>query len=209
MFSDIILSPYIVSALIGATITVLGWMTSGVMRRRETARMRAERRDDMQKAIYAEIRAYVAILERDSLDYFGPQVVKRIREQDFVPFLAKENHSIIFLALLQDIHILPLETIDIITVYYQTVGAISDIILDMRADSYKALSSDRRAVIYEDYISMKKFALEIGRDAMERIQIYSKGGKEAVQQWDRTKLDSHNERELHEVKKWITHNKNQ
>ena len=128
----------------------------------------------MQIAVAAEIRAYVAALERDDLDAFGAAMAARILEAGegegaFVPFIPAERNDTVFRALLPEVQVLPEGVIDSVVLYYQQITAIGALIEDMRSDRFAALEARRRADVYESYVSMKREALRMGRAALEDL----------------------------------------
>ena len=129
----------------------------------------------MQIALAAEIRAYVAVLERDDPAAYGAAMGARIRdagdgEGRFTPFILQERNDTVFMALLPDIQMVAERAVDDVVVYYQQIVAIAALAEDMRSDGYARLEAERRAAIYADYISMKVEALRLGRQALAGLE---------------------------------------
>ena len=61
------LNPTVQAALVAATVAVGGWVYNGRQNRRLANQIRAERVDDIQRAVLAEIRAHVVALENQQL----------------------------------------------------------------------------------------------------------------------------------------------
>ncbi|GGE34614.1 hypothetical protein GCM10011360_23110 [Primorskyibacter flagellatus] len=169
-------------AVIAGAFVALGWMVNGWQNRRRDATLRAERLRDMHRALFAEIGAHLATLDTaDELDRYGSEMAARIEsEADFVPFIPVEHNDRVFEAAIDQIHILPRSSIDPVVAYYSQIRAIATLVGDMRGPGFAALSPQRRAAIYRDYIAMKKQASAFGHHALRIIDAYSKGGKPAA-----------------------------
>ena len=61
------LSPQVAQAIIAGLFLAIGWWVNGAQNRRRDAMLRAERVRDVQRAVFAEIRAYLAMLRRGDL----------------------------------------------------------------------------------------------------------------------------------------------
>ncbi len=173
-------------AVVGGGFVALSWLLNGWRNRRDAQRGRAERLRDVHKAIYAEIKAYVVVLNRDDLDDYAQAMVARMRQGEpgggeFIPFIPIERNETVFRAIVGEIHVLPRATIDSVVLYYSQLEAISALVEDMRSDAFVAIGVERRVKMYLDYINMKKMALEIGEVCLEVIAAYASGGKDAAQ----------------------------
>lgn len=165
-------------AVIAGAFIGLGWFVNGWLNRRDVAALRREKLRDMHRAIYAEIGNYLANLvsELQSGDY-PEELLERVRsDPGFVPFIPREQNDVVFMTLLAEIHVLPRQTIDPIVAYYSQLHAISALVDDMRGDTFKQMTPERRSAIYADYIEMKKQALAFGRYALAMITAYAEGG---------------------------------
>ncbi|MEM1314923.1 MAG: hypothetical protein AAGI51_10240 [Pseudomonadota bacterium] len=159
--------PAVVAALVAAAIT---WGREAYLDRTR----RRERVRDVQIALAAEIRAYVAVLERDDPAVYGAAMGARIREAGdgegrFTPFILRERNDTVFNALLPEIQMVPEGAVDDVVVYYQQTVAIAALAEDMRTEAYGALEAERRAAIYADYTSMKVEALRLGKAALASL----------------------------------------
>ncbi len=174
-----------IAALIGAVVVLAGWLFTSYRERRQREGLRAERIRDVQRALYAEIRAYVALLQRDELDTYREDMIEKMRGKDgkgrdFIPLIPHERNDTIFKAIVNEIHILPRSSIDPVALYYSQLAAISTMIDDLRSPEFKDMDRGRRIQMYSDYIDMKKEALALGEEAMLMIATYAKGGREAI-----------------------------
>ncbi len=182
------IDPRIWQAIIAGLFVAMGWLVNGWQSRRHQDRLRRERVNDVQRALYAEIRAYVAVLERDGFaENTAPEYTRdmaaRIRgEPDFFPLIPHERNRTIFSAVISDIHVLPRAVVDPVAVYYSQLVAIETMIRDLRGLDKAKIGAERAARIYEDYVSMKTEALVLGRDAMLMMGGYLSGGAARVRQ---------------------------
>lgn len=162
------------AAFIAAAVAMIGWIYNHWRERREERRRRREKTRDFQKALFAEITAYVGTLEDDDLISYRDAMVKKMEkgttQKPFIPFVPMEKNDTIFMALVSDIHILPRSVIDPVVLYYSQLVAIQVMVTDIRSEGYAKLEKPRRIAMYEDYIAMKKRALTLGKDALSEIK---------------------------------------
>ncbi len=183
-----VIDPRIWQAVIAGLFVAMGWVVNGWQSRRHQDRLRRERVNDVQRALYAEIRAYVAVLERDgfaegSAPAYAREMAARIRaEADFFPLIPHERNRTIFSAVVGDIHVLPRAVVDPVAVYYSQLVAIETMIRDLRSLDKDRIGAERAARVYEDYVAMKTEALVLGRDAMLMMGGFLSGGAERVRQ---------------------------
>lgn len=167
---DQILAPPAQQAVIAGLFLSAGWWVVAWQGRRRDAKLRAERVRDVQRAIFAEIRAYVTALRDDDLATYGEAMARRIEgEAGFLPIIPTEANDAIFRAIIADIHILPRDTIDPIVVYYGQLNAIGASIADLRALDPDRVSTAEAAQLYRDYVAFKRGALGAGLAAMQAI----------------------------------------
>lgn len=174
-----------ISAFIGAIVVLVGWFFTFYRERSARRSNRNERIRDVQRALFAEIRAYLAVLKRDHLDLYRTDMIARMRGKDgngkaFIPLIPTERNDTIFRAIVADIHILPRSSIDPVALYYSQLAAISALIADLRSPEYREMDTERRIRMYSDYIDMKKEAIVLGDEAMLMIATYAAGGQKAV-----------------------------
>lgn len=170
-WSAAILDPRVTQALIAGAFVALGWVVNGRANRRRAAELRAKRVRDMQRAVFAEIRAYLAVLERDHLAEYGARIATRIEaEPDYFPVIPTEHNDAIFRALVSEIHVLPRDVIDPVVLYYSQINAIGAMIEDLRSLQKPQIGAMRAAAMYRDYIAMKLGAMELGEAALGAIR---------------------------------------
>lgn len=168
---DPYVSPQAQQAIIAGLFVAIGWWVVAFQNRKRAADLRAERVRDVQRALFAEIRAYLAVLRRDDVAAYGAGIVERIlTEPAFFPFIPTERNDAIFRAIVGEIHVLPRDTVDPVVLYYSQLNAISAMIEDLRGLDVASIGPKRAAGMYRDYISMKVEAIEMGDNALEAIR---------------------------------------
>lgn len=168
---DQYLSPQAQQAVIAGLFLAVGWWVVAFQNRRRDANLRAERVRDVQRAVFAEIRAYLAVLRRDNVGEYGARIRDRIlTEPGFFPVIPTEHNDAVFRAIIGDIHVLPRDTVDPVVLYYSQLNAIGAMIKDLRELDVAKIGPERAAGMYGDYISMKIEALELGDTALEAIR---------------------------------------
>lgn len=192
---DPYLSPQAQQAVIAGAFLAVGWWVVAFQNRRRDATLRAERVRDVQRAIYAEIRAYLAVLQRDNVGEYGAAIRQRIlTEPGYFPVIPTEHNDAVFRAIIGDIHVLPRDTVDPVVLYYSQLNAIAAMISDLRVLDVARIGAERAAGMYQDYISMKIEALELGEQALTAIRANldgrGKGGRGSISSpaWGRSGL---------------------
>lgn len=172
----------LLQAMVAGLIIAMGWLTTAIFGELEKARTKAERLRDYHKAIYAEIRDALATLYSDGeADAQAEALVARMKADDtFVPFVAREQHDRVYSALIEEIEVLPRQTIDAIVAYYSLIGSVASMNEDLRGARYADLPQERRALIYEDYISMRRRAYQYGLFCLELIAAYANDGAQGA-----------------------------
>ncbi|MDO5622676.1 MAG: hypothetical protein Q4G24_14545 [Paracoccus sp. (in: a-proteobacteria)] len=167
---DHILAPSAQASLIAGLFLAAGWWVVAFQGAKRDRKHRAERVRDVQRALFAEIRAYVAALRRDDLTEYGEEILQRIEtEADYFPAIPTEANDAIFRAIISDIHVLPRDTIDPLVLYYSQLNAISAMIADLRMLDRASVATEQAAGLYRDFLAMKTEALILGEQAMAAI----------------------------------------
>lgn len=129
--------------------------------------LRRDRVNDMQRALLAEIRAHVVVLERQIQDSPYESVMQRMVSEGYAPILPHSANDQIFRAVVNDVHMLPVFTIDSVVRYYRLLTVRSalgqDILRLMTAEP------DRAIAIFLDYIAIESETLQTGREAVESL----------------------------------------
>lgn len=168
---DPYVSPQAQQAIIAGLFVAIGWWVVAFQNRRRAAELRAERVRDVQRALFAEIRAYLAVLRRDDVAAYGARIMERIlNEPGYFPVIPTERNDAIFRAIVGEIHVLPRDTVDPVVLYYSQLNAIAAMIDDLRVLDVAKIGPERAAGMYRDYISMKVEAIEMGDNALEAIR---------------------------------------
>ncbi len=175
--------PRLWQALIAGLVIATGWLTTAIFAETGKRRTKAERLRDYHKALYAEIGNALRALwdEGQSEDHVAGIIARMKSDEGFVPFIPQEQHDRVYLAILDEIEVLPRQTIDAIVAYYSQMAALGHMVEDMRGEVFRAsLSQDRRIAMYEDYSSMRRQAFILGQYALELIRAYASGGAGAA-----------------------------
>lgn len=168
------IDPRIWQAIIAGLFVAVGWIVNGAQNRRAAARLRREQREDVQRALVAEIKHYLEVLETEDVDAAWAAMQPRIAA-GYVPFLPTEANDMVFQSVLDNIHILPKTVIDPVVKYYSQLKAIEMQIGDSRlsafVDGTDADSRARREAVYEEYLGMKARARKYAYDALAEMGV--------------------------------------
>lgn len=173
------LNPTVQAALVAATVAVGGWVYNGRQNRRLATQVRAERVDDIQRAVLAEIRAHVVALENQQLSPDEQRdLTLRVRQGGYIPALPTEANDRIFRAITAEVHLLPARVIDPVVIYYRLLAIMSSLAGDLRLMAVQ--DPARAADMFEDYLSLTDETLYSGRYAMVILSARLDGGDQAV-----------------------------
>ncbi|NNE52405.1 MAG: hypothetical protein HKN30_08375 [Sulfitobacter sp.] len=170
-------------AMIAGLVIAVGWLTTAIFAELAKSRSRAERLRDYHKAIYAEIgNTLEALWVEGETDIYVASLISRMeQEEDYIPFIPREQHDHVYDAVITEIDVLPRQTIDAIVAYYSLIKSVSALAEDMRGDTFRTLGADRRVAMYSDYLGMRKQAYLFGKYALRLIKAFSDGGARAAQ----------------------------
>ncbi len=178
---DAWMSPHLQAAVVAGVFLALGWIVNGWQNRRRDAALREERVRDVQRALFAEIRAYLAALKRDDIAVYGDEIARRIEtETGYFPVIPTERNDTVYRAIVDDIHILPRATVDPVVLYYSQLVVIGAMIDDLRVLDLSRIGPVRAAAMYRDYIAMKLEAVVLGEDALTMMGAYMEGGRKRM-----------------------------
>lgn len=168
------IDPRVWQAVLAGLFVAVGWLVNGAQNRREANRLRREQRDDVQRAIVAEIKHYLEVLEGEDLNAAWEAMQPRI-EAGYVPFLPTEDNDMVFQSVLPTIHILPKTVIDPVVKYYSQLKAIDAQIADSRLDAFVTgtdeASNKRREIAYFQYLQMKQRAKTYANEALQEMGV--------------------------------------
>ena len=166
--------PRIWQAVIAGLFVAVGWMVNGAQNRRDAARLRREQREDVQRAMVAEIKHYLEVLDGEDLNAAWEAMQPRIAD-GYVPFLPSEFNDMVFQSVLENIHILPKEVIDPVVKYYSQLNAIEVQIADSRLKAFTEGSDEdtlqRREIAYFEYLQMKQRARTYAVEALNQMGV--------------------------------------
>ncbi|MEO9572714.1 MAG: hypothetical protein ABJ263_19460 [Tateyamaria sp.] len=170
------IDPRLWQAVLAGLFVAVGWIVNGAQNRADARRLRRERRDDVQRALVAEIKHYLEVLEGEDLNAAWEAMQPRIAT-GYVPFLPTEDNDMVFQSVLADIHILPKTVIDPVVKYYSQLKAIEAQIADSRLDAFVTGTDEdsirRREISYFEYLQMKQRAKTYADRALREMGVTS------------------------------------
>ncbi len=170
------------SAIIAGSVIATGWLTTTIFNVLGKSQDKAERLRDYHRALYAEIQTVLdALYQGGHAEAYAAETVAKMRgDESFVPFIPRERHDRVYSALVEEIEVLPRQTIDAIISFYSVMDSMVALAGDMRAEEYQNLPQARRIVMYEDYFARRVRAFEYGRFALSLIKCYAEKGPSAA-----------------------------
>ena len=161
-------------ALVGLLGVVLGVVLSNSATRFLDTMRRRERVRDVQTALREEIRS-----DLNRLSIIDPAehldvVVERIGGSEltpdsYTPFVPRESDSIVFDAIVSEIHLLPTETVDAVVLYFKQMKTIAQFVEDLRGDRFRTLEVDRKIAMYQDYFEMLTYSAQLAEEAINAL----------------------------------------
>jgi hypothetical protein len=149
------IGPAIVAAAVSGVVSALGWFVTGWQSLRLEERRRAEKVNDFQVALRAEIESELQHLAATDRKELLVSVTERmLADAGYVPFVPKLAGSPVFEALVKDIQVLPAQSISPVIRYARFRQTVERFVEDLRDTRYSVLSADRRIAMYTDYIAM-------------------------------------------------------
>lgn len=181
LFLDQYLSPPAQQSVIAGAFLALGWWVVAHQGRKRDHALRAERREDIQRALLAEIRAHVAALEAQRMDEAAlRRVLSEMAESQHPPIISAQSSDRLFAAIIGEVHMLPRGVIDPVVTYYRQVATMRDF-----ATSIQRMTENdpTRAIrMFLHYVEMSDAALYAGQEAMRQLIASVQGGDEALQE---------------------------
>ena len=171
MLLDELVDSRVTSALIGALVVAAGWFATGLRERRGARRARLQRVADLRIALAAEIEVYVSALRLFDLEEQWLRIVGRMEaDPGYVPVIPTERSDVVFLALIEEVQVLPEGAIGPVVRYYSQLFAIGAIIGDLRSELFREMAQPERIEMYTDYIGLKIEALARGEAAIAALR---------------------------------------
>ncbi|MCQ0970323.1 hypothetical protein MLD63_07790 [Paracoccus sp. TK19116] len=162
-----------VTAIVGGSVVALGWIITHLLSRHRDRVLREERIGDIQRALLAEIRAHVAVLELQ-----GPEPrmldMDRVGDADYLPILPHDANDRIFRAIVEQVHMLPQWAIDPVVRYYRLIAVRAALAQDIRSTTKDY--PKRAAQMFRDYLGINEEAKETGLEAVEILTASVRGG---------------------------------
>lgn len=165
-------------ALIAGLVIATGWLATAIFGEIERASRKAERTRDFHKALYAEVlNTREALWGKGLAEEQGQALLERMEhDPTFTPFIPREQHDRVFHAQLDQIDVLPRQTIDAVVAFYSQVSAIAALVEDMRGDRFQQLDQERRIAMVEDYLELRQRTFVMARNILLLINAYAEGG---------------------------------
>lgn len=176
---DDYLSPPAQQAFIAGLFIATGWWVVAFQNRRRDAKLRAERVDDMQRALLAEVRAHVVALERQSQDGRLDTLLAQIEDGNAGLVISHGGNDRIFRAVLPEIHLLPGAVIDPVVIYYRLIA-----VMDAMGDSIRRMARTRPEGALDmmlDYLLLNQETREAGLDVLEILTASLRGGEVEIE----------------------------
>ena len=161
-------------ALVGLLGVVLGVVLSNSAARVLDTMRRRERVRDVQTALRAEIRSDLNRLSIIDPAEHLDAVVERIGGSEltptsYTPFVPRESDSVVFDAIVSEIHFLPTETVDAVVLYFKQMKTIAQFVEDLRGDRFRTLEVDRKIAMYQDYFEMLTYSAQLAQEAINAL----------------------------------------
>ena len=143
-------SSALIATFVSSLVTAFGWFVSHRnLRRLEEAR-RGEKVLDVQTALIAEIKTNTSRFDDTDLQAHADEMRDLIltSRKAYTPFVPRYAGTMVFDAVIKEIHILPTDTIQDVIAYYKQEYALRDLAEDLRGDEFSKLDKTRKAGIY-------------------------------------------------------------
>lgn len=161
--------------LVTGFIALLTWLGSQWMQRRRDRAARREKVADIETALLAEIRSYRHGYAGVDWSEYLSDVTSRMRSSaagsSFVPFVPKEPESQLWASVAREVHVLPIEVIDPIVLFFSQLETLRGLSEDLRGDRYWSLDTSRQVAMYEDYIARRRYSVQLAQEAQEALVI--------------------------------------
>jgi hypothetical protein len=161
-----LVGPAIIAAVISGLVSLVLVQLNFRQERKADRDRRNEKIRDFQIALRAEIRSELLNLSRfDYEDLLSEVEQKYQSEEGYSVTVPRVAPSIVFEALVGEIHILPEAVIDPVVLYARQRQAVESLAEDIRSASFRTLSKDRQLAIYRDYLRMWQAWRDFAREA--------------------------------------------
>jgi hypothetical protein len=163
----------VVAVIISSLVTVAGWYATHRSERMLETGRRQERIQDIQTALLADIRSTGHRFGLIDLDEHLKQVVALIEHGDegdrYTPFVPREPGSLLWSSIAQEVHILPNDVIEPVVLFFSQLETIRYFVEDLRSDQFATLESGRKVAMFQDYVRMMKYLVQLAEEADRRL----------------------------------------
>lgn len=163
---DAFLTPVLLGAILTSAAGALGWFVTFRNTQKLDVARRAERVQDFQIALRAEIASELMSLDVIDLDEHFAIVQQRYRDElGYSVLVSQLSANLIFDAIVKDIHILPAAVIGPVVHYARMRQTTILFAGDLRDERFRTLSTDRQLAMYADYLQTLKQLRDLAQEA--------------------------------------------
>ena len=159
----------VVAVIISSVVTIAGWYATHQSERKLEAARRRERIQDIQTALLADIRSTSNRFQIVDPDLHLERVATLIRsapgDGGFTPFVPREPGSLLWSSVAAEVHILPTDVIEPVVLFFSQLETIRYFVDDLRSDRYVQLEPARKIAMFQDYVRMSKYLVQLAKDA--------------------------------------------
>jgi hypothetical protein len=163
----------IIAVVISSLVTIAGWYATHRSERLLEAARRQERILDIQTALLADIRSTGHRFRLIDLDRHLAEMVAQIQGApeggDYTPFVPREPGSLLWSSVAHEVHILPNDVIDPVVLFFSQLETIRYFVDDLRSDRFVSLDRARKVAMYEDYVRMMKYLVQLADNAQRAL----------------------------------------
>jgi hypothetical protein len=164
----------VVAVVISSLVTIAGWYATHRSERTLEAARRQERIQDIQTALLADIRSTGHRFRQIDLDRHLAEMVAQIEGAPegsvYTPFVPGEPGSRLWSSVAHEVHILPNDVIEPVVLLFSQLETVRYFVEDLRSERYVSLDRARKAAMYEDYVRMMKYLVQLADDAQRALE---------------------------------------
>ncbi len=165
------IGPAILAALIAALVNVAGWFVAFRNDHRLRRMQRAEKVRDFQIALRAEVASELQLLDAAGpLEEHLATITERYeREPGYSVHVPHMAPSLVFDAILKEIHVLPGSVIGPAVDYERRRRTVEQFATSLRGEAFSSLSAERQLEMYADYLGARLKLRRLARAAAEAL----------------------------------------
>jgi hypothetical protein len=164
----------VVAVVISSLVTVAGWYATHRSERMLEAARRQERIQDIQTALLADIRSTSHRFRQIDLDQHLTDMLAQIggasEGRDYTPFVPGEPGSLLWSSVAHEVHILPNDVIEPVVLFFSQLETVRYFVDDLRSERYAAVNRARKAAMYDHYVRMMKYLVQLADDAQGALE---------------------------------------